>query len=90
MQPQRRPPSSLSPEKAFGLALQESRKKRGLSQEQLGFETGYHPTYISQLERGRKSPTLRAMFRLAGVLGVRAWEMVRRAEERLHKAGSRR
>src|SRR5579872_3294187 len=41
-----------TPEEAFARVLRSVRKKRGLSQEQLGFESGYHRTYIGMLERG--------------------------------------
>jgi transcriptional regulator with XRE-family HTH domain len=70
-------------ERAFGRVLQEVRKERGLSQEQLGFESGYHRTYISFLERGKKNPTLATVFDLAETLKLPAWELVRRIEARL-------
>ena len=63
-------------EEAFGVALQDLRKARKLSQEQLGFESGYHRTYISQLERGHKSPSLRTIFQLAAALKTLPSEMV--------------
>lgn len=62
--------TSLSPEKIFGLVLRELRQTRGLSQEKLGLESGYHRTYISLLERGQKSPSLQTLFRLSDVLRV--------------------
>ena len=65
-------------EKAFGQVLRQIRLERGLSQEDLGFRSGYHRTYISQLERGQKNPSLRTLFHLAEVLGVDADEMIRR------------
>jgi len=70
-------------ERAFGRVLREVRIERGLSQEQLGFESGYHRTYISFLERGRKNPTLSTVMDLAETLRVPAFELVRRVEERL-------
>lgn len=70
-------------ERAFGRVLQEARKERGLSQEQLGFESGYHRTYISFLERGRKNPTLSTIMVLADTLRVPAWGLVRKVEGRL-------
>ena len=42
----------LQEKPAFGMVLQEIRRKRGLSQEQLTFEAGVHRTHISQLEHG--------------------------------------
>jgi len=48
---------------SFGLVLRQLRQNSGLSQEQLGFESGYHRTYISMLERGKKSPSLQTIFK---------------------------
>ena len=70
-------------ERAFGRVLHEVRTEKGLSQEQLGFESGYHRTYISFLERGKKNPTLATIMDLADTLGVPAWELIRKVEVRL-------
>jgi transcriptional regulator with XRE-family HTH domain len=70
-------------ERAFGRVLHEIRTERGLSQEQLGFDSGYHRTYISFLERGKKNPTLSTVMDLAETLRVPAWELMRRVEARL-------
>ncbi len=69
-----------TPEGRFGQVLREARTARGLSQEELGFQSGYHPVYISQLERGKKSPSLRTMMSLASVLKTPASELLRRVE----------
>ena len=55
--------------KSFGQVLQQLRRDSGLSQEELGFASGYHRTYISLLERGHKSPSLRTIFELAKAPG---------------------
>ncbi len=70
-------------EKAFGEVLQEIRRERGLSQEQLGFESGYHRTYVSLLERGKKSPSLNAIFRLANALKINPADVLLRVEDRV-------
>ena len=57
------------------------RLKRGLSQEQLGFESGYHRTYISQLERGLKNPSLNTVFDLAKVLEVSPSSLIQIIED---------
>ena len=75
-------PRDVGLERLFGRILQQLRTERGLSQEELGFESDYHRTYISQLERGQKNPSLKAIFRLARALGVRPSEMIRRIESR--------
>jgi len=72
------PSSNDTLEKAFGKVLRLIRMERGLSQEDLGFRSGYHRTYISQLERGQKNPSLRTIFHLAEVLEVDADEMIQR------------
>ena len=71
------------PEKAFGQALREIREKRKLSQERLALDAGFDRTYISLIERGVRSPTVRAVVRLAEVLKVRPSEIVRRMEAHL-------
>jgi len=73
-------PEDMSIEKFFGQVLQQLRKERGLSQEKLGFESGYHRTYISQLERGKKSPSLQTIFQLAKALKVEPSEIVERIQ----------
>ena len=71
------------PEKAFGRALRDVRKERKMSQEQLALESGFDRTYISLLERGVQSPTLRTVVKLAELLRVKPSEMVRRMESYL-------
>lgn len=67
-------------EKSFGQILQQLRQERGLSQEELGFESGYHRTYISLLERGQKSPSLQTIFQLAKALKLEPSEMILRVQ----------
>ena len=71
----------FSLEKAFGQVLREIRKDRGLSQEELGFESGQHRTYISQLERGQKSPSLRTIFQLSQALRVEPSDLIGRFQD---------
>jgi transcriptional regulator with XRE-family HTH domain len=73
----------LTIEEAFGLTLHELRKARKVTQEELGFESGYHRTYISQLERGQKSPSLKTIFQLAAALKTSPSEIVSRVERAL-------
>lgn len=56
------------------------RQAQGMSQETLGFESGYHRTYISQLERGLKNPTVKTLFDLAKALTVKPSEIIREIE----------
>ena len=68
-------------DKSFGIALRKCRKRAGISQEQLNFRTGVHRTYISEIERGVKSPTLHTVAALAKALGMKPSDLMRMAEE---------
>jgi transcriptional regulator with XRE-family HTH domain len=70
----------MTPEEAFGKVLKKIRHEHSLSQEALGFESGYHRTYISLLERGEKSPSLNTIFQLAKALRVLPSEILRLTE----------
>jgi len=78
-----RKPARLNPDEAFAKALQRARKRRGLSQEALGFESGYHRTYISLLERGKMNPSLRTMLSIAAALDIPAAQIVHDVEQLL-------
>jgi len=58
------------------------RKKAGLSQEELAERAGIHRTYVSLLERNRKSPTLDVLFRVCRALRVRASVVIARVERK--------
>lgn len=70
-------------------ALQDLRKERGISQEQLADDSGYHRTFISQLERGLKSPSLRTLNDLAKALGISTSALVKRAEREAERGATR-
>lgn len=70
-------------EVAIGQVIREMREAKELSQEALGFACGRHRTYVSLVERGCNSPSLRTLQMLAEALGVRPSELVRRAEKKL-------
>lgn len=63
--------------------LRAVRQSRALSQNELGAKSGYHRTYIGQLERGEKSPSLRTLFNLAVTLGMSPSAIVRKVEQSL-------
>ncbi len=67
-------------DKIFGEVIRGLRRERGLSQEELGFESDLHRTYISLLERGKRIPGLKTIFQLAMALKIPPSEIVRRVE----------
>tara|TARA_R110000782_G_scaffold102483_5_gene189515 strand:- start:17885 stop:18121 length:237 start_codon:yes stop_codon:yes gene_type:complete len=60
----------------FGIRVRETRLKRGLSQEQLGFDAGLHRTAISFIERAERSATLETIEKLAIALDVQPAELM--------------
>lgn len=66
---------------AFGQALRDLRREMGISQEALAHESNLHRTYVSQLERGLKSPSLDAIAALAKALGQQPHELIKAAED---------
>ena len=64
-------------DKRFGDALRSLREAAGKTQE--GFTIGR--TYLSELERGLKTPTLETIVRLATELGTTPARMVELAEQ---------
>ena len=65
-----------TPEQALGLVIRNRRKVRGWSQEELGFVSGLHRTYIGVLERGEKNISLRNLILVASTLGTKASELL--------------
>lgn len=61
----------------LGRNVRAHRLARGLSQEQLAFEAGMKRAYLSDLERGTRNPSVRALGRLAEALAVPAAELLR-------------
>jgi transcriptional regulator with XRE-family HTH domain len=73
--------TTISPEVAFGRVLRKIRESQSISQEELAARSGYHRTYIGQLERGEKSPSLRTLFALAATLQVKAADVIGNVEK---------
>lgn len=62
----------------LGRNVREWRKRRGLSQEELAFESGMKRSYVSDLERGTRNPSVKAVARLAKALKVEPDVLLRR------------
>lgn len=56
--------------------LRRLRRARGLSQEELAGRAGLNRNYIGMIEREENAATVDVLERLAGVLGVRATELL--------------
>ncbi len=53
---------------SFGTAVREKRAELGISQEELANRAGLHRTYISDIERGARNPSLESIAKLARAL----------------------
>jgi len=74
---------------AFGRAIRDLRRDRGISQEQLGYESGLHRTYVGGIERGERNPSLANILRIADALGVSASQLLAQTERTLGWTGRR-
>jgi transcriptional regulator with XRE-family HTH domain len=57
-------------DRQVGQRVRELRTRAGLTQEKLGEEAELHFSYIGQIERGEKSPSLKSVVAIAEALGV--------------------
>lgn len=67
-----------------GNAIAAQRRKAAISQEQLAERAGIHRTYVSQLERGLKVPTLEVFFAICMALDVKPQLLVGQIDKILH------
>ena len=63
--------------KLVGSNLERIRKERGWTQEQLSERSGLTQQYLSDLERGKRNPTIVTIYELSLALGVPHIELVR-------------
>ena len=77
--------SAIAPHAALGQALRSIRLAAGLSQEQLGLESGVQRNFISLIETGQNQPTITTIFKLATALDIKPSKMVAAAEKLLEK-----
>jgi transcriptional regulator with XRE-family HTH domain len=59
-----------------GRNVRRIRIARGLTQEQFADVSGFSQQYISDLERGRRNPTIVSLYEMAVALGVSHLELV--------------
>lgn len=67
--------------KAFSQALQELRKEKKLTQDDLAHLMGIERPYISQIERSIKQPSLVMMYKLATALKMSPIEMIQKVDK---------
>lgn len=60
----------------LALNLRRLRQHKGWSQEEFAFRADIHRTYISDLERGARNPTITVVDRLASALEVKPGDLL--------------
>ena len=74
-------PATQKTHNSLGKILREVRIENGLTQEMLARNAGVDRVFLSGLERGRHSPSVEILFRLANGCGVPASVLVQRVEK---------
>ena len=54
----------------YRTVLKRHREQKGLSQNQLAKQLGLTQTFVSEIERGRKNPSLEQFFRICEALDI--------------------
>ena len=70
-------------DQALGLAVRKLRSERGWSQADLALRVGMDRNYLSLIEMGRNSPSVRMLMRLCMALDVRAADLLDDVERRV-------
>jgi transcriptional regulator with XRE-family HTH domain len=66
-----------SPNVIFGKVIASLRQSAEISQEELADRAGIHRTYVSQIERGIKSPTIVMLLKLSKALDTTPSKIMR-------------
>jgi transcriptional regulator with XRE-family HTH domain len=61
----------------LGANVRKLRHAKGVSQEELALDAGMKRSYVSDLERGTRNPSVRALGRLAEALDVEPSELLK-------------
>jgi len=71
----------LTKTKAFGRALKKIRLKKKLTQEDLSLEAQLARVYISELEYGKKIPSIETIFKLSKGLNIKCSKLMDLTEQ---------
>ena len=75
----------MEPAVAFGRVLRRLRRKKGYTQEELGFEADLRRTFVSVLELGQQQPSLTTILKLARVLDTRPGKILDLVEQEIQE-----
>lgn len=75
-----RPVARMDLVQLLGANVRRQRKLKGMSQEELSLRADMKRSYVSDLERGTRNPSVRALGRIADALGVEPASLLRPGE----------
>jgi transcriptional regulator with XRE-family HTH domain len=70
--------------KAFGRALKKLRVRKKLTQESLSLQADLARVYISELEYGKKTPSIETVFKISKALNIKCSRLMDLTEEEFH------
>ena len=73
-------------EAAFGAVITELRVKRGLGYEEIAHKVGCNPGYMSDIERGRKNPSMKIIQAIADVHEIKLSKLFAMAEKKYERS----
>jgi transcriptional regulator with XRE-family HTH domain len=65
----------LEARRLVGKRISELRRGKNWTQEDLAEAAGLHRTYVADIERGARNPSMASLVRLAGALGARMGDL---------------
>lgn len=68
-------------QKSISKTLISLREEAGLSQEALAHKANLHRTFISQIERELKMPTILSIFKICSALDIKPSDFIKKIEE---------
>lgn len=71
--------------KAIASVLKELRKARNISQEELASAINSHQVYISEIENGKKQPSVTVLYNIAEFYNISLTEFFSEVESRIKK-----
>lgn len=79
----------MEPDQALGQALRSLRTRRKWSQTELALRADVDRSYLSLIELGKNSPSVRLMFKLCDALDVTPSDFMKDVEKRMRTQGTR-
>ena len=62
--------------KVIGRNIRKYREKKGWTQEDLAEKVDIHVSYVGQIERGLRYPSLKVLFKIADVLSIKVYKLL--------------